>query len=362
MGDVTLAARVLLACVFAVAAIAKLLSQATSPVASRDFGVPDRVARLAEPLLPPVELAVAITLLLQPTARLGAAGATLLLVIFSAGVANALRHGRRPQCGCFGGLSADPISGSTLARNGLLAALAGFAAGTAPGTSLQRWLSTGGHILITLGLAVTALSVLAASRRSRHAGTAPGAGGVTPPALASRLLGQQAPAFALDGASGPRLTLDSLCADGRPLVLVFGDPGCGPCASLFGQLGTWQATITERVRIAVVAFGDRERTRAICTEHNLSNVLYDPDGSTWRAYGVAGGPVGFAVSPDQTVISGPAIGADLIEDLIRLTLQRARPAHRPAERYGVGDRPNDPARVSPAPIDWRVATDRGPVS
>ena len=360
MGDVTLAARVFLACVFAVAAISKLLSQATSPVTFREFGVPERIARLTEPLLVPTELAVAVSLLLQPAARFGAVAAALLLLIFTAGVANALRNGRRPQCGCFGGLRAEPIGRSTLARNGVLFAVAAFAAAAGPGTSLQRWLSAGGHIAITAGLAVTAIAALAAAGRLRPAGKAADAGAPTPPPPADDLPGRQAPAFALDGACGPSLTLDSLCADRLPLVLIFGDAGCGACASLFAQLGTWQTTITERVRTAVIAFGGIERARAICTDHHLSNVLLDPDGSVWRAYGVVGSPVGFAISPDQTIVSGPAIGPDLIEDLIRLTLQRARPApSSPGAASTLDNQPHDESSVAPATRDWRVALDRG---
>ena len=225
MGDVTLAARALLFCIFAVAALAKLLARDTSSVEFRDFGVPARIAKLTEPLLVPAELAVATSLLIQPTARIGAVAATLLLLIFIAGVANALRNGRRPQCGCFGGLHAEPIGNSTLVRNALLTAVAAFAAATGPGTGLGRWLSAGSHIAITGGLAVAVMATLVARGRLRAASPTPDAPASVRPPVKNDLLRRHAPAFDLDGACGPRQTLDSLSAEGLPLVLVFGDAG-----------------------------------------------------------------------------------------------------------------------------------------
>jgi len=352
MGDVTLAARVILGCVFALAAVAKLLARDSSRVSFDDFGVSPRIASLTEPLLVPAELAVAASLLFQPTARLGALGATLLLLIFTGAVANALRNGRRPQCGCFGGLHAEPIGKSTLVRNGLLAVLAMFTAATGPGTGLGRWLSTGGHIAVTVGLGAVALAALLTAARLRppRAGSDP-QGTVQPAVAKGPSCGQQAPVFALAGACGPHLSLDSLTSDDRPLLLIFGDAGCGACASLFRRLAIWQTTVAERVRIAVIGFGGLEQTREICTEHHVQNVLVDPDGSAWRAYGVLGSPMGFAIGADQRILAGPALGPDTIEDLMRLTLARGREATTSLAASGREDPPSGPN----APRESRIA-------
>ena len=325
MGTVMLAARAVIALVFATAAVTKLRDPAAVRATFREFGTGERLASLA-PALAFAELAVASGLLIQPAARWAAVAAALLLCIFIGGMSNALRAGRRPDCGCFGGLHPKPIGRSTLVRNALLTALAAVVAEAGPGTSLSHSLPSGSRVAILVGLVAVVTSVLATGSTRRS--TQPRVDRVLtpPPSLVPRtLLGHAAPGFDLDGACGPRQTLVSLCADHLPVVLIFGDSGCGSCVSLFARLGPWQMTLSERVRIAVVAFGDQERAKAICTDHHVSDVMLDPGGAVWRAYGVNGSPVAFAISPEQTIVSGPAIGRDAIEDLIRLSLRRIQP-------------------------------------
>ena len=111
--------RCLLAVVFIVAAIGKLLDVEGSRRALVEFGVPVRATRLGAVLLPFAELAVAILLLFVPTARWGALGALLLLLAFSAGVARAMSRGEAPDCHCFGQIHSEPAGRSTLIRNAL---------------------------------------------------------------------------------------------------------------------------------------------------------------------------------------------------------------------------------------------------
>jgi hypothetical protein len=47
-------------------------------------------------------------------------------MLFVLGIGVNLAHGRKPDCHCFGQLHPEPVSRSTLIRNGLLAVLAGF--------------------------------------------------------------------------------------------------------------------------------------------------------------------------------------------------------------------------------------------
>src|SRR5215217_1391286 len=121
-----LLARLLLASVFLVAGVAKLADREGSRRALADFGVPTPLATPLGVLLPLIELAVAIALLLPSTALWGALGALALLLGFVAAIGVNLVRGRKPECHCFGQLRSAPAGWKTLVRNGALAAVAGF--------------------------------------------------------------------------------------------------------------------------------------------------------------------------------------------------------------------------------------------
>ncbi|MFM7534351.1 MAG: MauE/DoxX family redox-associated membrane protein [Acidimicrobiales bacterium] len=117
------AASVALGAVFTIAAVTKLAAPTWTADAAA-LGVPRWLARP----VPVVEVVLAATLVAGIARPVPALGAVVLLVVFSALVAQALRRGRRPVCACFGRWSARPISAWTLARNGVLLALAAVAA------------------------------------------------------------------------------------------------------------------------------------------------------------------------------------------------------------------------------------------
>lgn len=330
MDTAILGARLLLTVVFGIAAVAKLRDPVASRVTFQDFGVDERLSRVGALLLAPAELAVAVAVMIVPSARWGALGAVLLLLMFIAGIANALRQGRRPDCGCFGGLRPTPIGRSTLVRNGALLVVAAFVALAGPGPAVDGWLAarSAGELVLAAAVILGAGAVFVRALRS----TVPRSGAhVSQPAPvpAGPEIGQPAPAFSLDGACGEPRTLISLCSLGRPVVLVFGDAGCGACLGLFSHLGRWQVALADRVQIAVVGIGDRDATRRICQEYGVADVLVDGDGEVWRAYGMLGTPSAFAVALDGRIASGPALGPDAIEDLIRLTLHRDEPMSDP---------------------------------
>ena len=122
-----LAARLLLALVFAVAGVAKLRDRAGTRDALEGFGVPGNLVRTLAVVVPLAELAVAGLLVPAQTAAAGALGALLLLGVFTGAIGWNLAHGRAPECHCFGQLHSAPTSWRTLARNGVLLAIAAFA-------------------------------------------------------------------------------------------------------------------------------------------------------------------------------------------------------------------------------------------
>ncbi len=324
MGTATFAARGLLAAVFLIAGLAKLRDADGSRGTLEGFGVPQRLVRIGSVVLAPAELVVAIGLLLGPVSRGAGAGAAALLAVFTAGIANALLHGRRPDCGCFGGLRPMPIGPVTLARNGalLLAALAVAVAPTATSDSWRAMDGPGEVALVTaVSLAALAVALIARARRPPVAGTSASSAAHRPPAI-----GAPAPSFSLPGtgAAGPR-TLESLLVPGSPLVLVFTTPGCGACTDLYPHLGRWQRALEERLRIAIVMGTDSVVARQIAAQHGLTAVLSDADTQVFRDYGIVGSPSALSLAADGTVLNGPVVGQDAIEDLIRLTVYRIQP-------------------------------------
>src|SRR3954452_8257734 len=139
MDTVLLAIRILLALVFATAGIGKLFDLEGSRAAMRDFGLSRRLASAAGVVLPVVELAAAVLLILHPTVTAGAVLTLVLLLAFIGGIANALRRGVAPDCHCFGQIHSEPAGPSTLIRNGVLAALAIFLVAAGKGPAIDTW-------------------------------------------------------------------------------------------------------------------------------------------------------------------------------------------------------------------------------
>ncbi|HLI57980.1 MAG TPA: MauE/DoxX family redox-associated membrane protein [Actinomycetota bacterium] len=116
--------RVVLAIVFAGAAIGKLQDLDDSRQQVRDFGLPDVIARPIGTLLPAVELLVAAGLVIAATSWWAAWAALALMGAFIVGIAVNMTLGRRPDCRCFGPLHIETIGWRVLSRDLLLAALA----------------------------------------------------------------------------------------------------------------------------------------------------------------------------------------------------------------------------------------------
>jgi Methylamine utilisation protein MauE len=121
-------ARFALAGALLVAALAKLADRSGSRESIIAFGAPERAAAPLSWLLIGSELAIAAALLIGRWRVAGAVATLGLLAAFSVVVAVALARGRTPACNCFGRLSGGPVGWSTVARNALLGAMAGFVA------------------------------------------------------------------------------------------------------------------------------------------------------------------------------------------------------------------------------------------
>ena len=347
MITVVLVARILLAAVFAVAAVAKLCDLPGSRNAVRAFGIPAPLAPPIGALLPIAEFVIAALLLTPMTAAWAGVGAWALLSVFSVAIVVALIKGRRPDCHCFGQLHSAPAGWLTLGRDLALAAVAGFIAivgWSDPGPSAVSWAAgvgptgltaIGGGLVLTGVLAFQtwfALQLLqqhgrlvlrletieakldAPSSLVQHSPSAQ----VAPTAHneAGLAVRTSAPGFSLQDLRGELVTLDGLRSSGLPLILVFSDPGCGPCNALLPQLARWQATHGDRVSLVPISRGAIDQNRAKATEHGLTRILVQADREVASEYHAFGTPAAVLVDQNGRIASPLAQGAAAIEQLV----------------------------------------------
>jgi methylamine dehydrogenase accessory protein MauD len=331
----SLTLRVILALVFAVAGFAKLADRPGSRQALRDFGLPGAVAGPAATLLPLAELAAAGLLLFAGTAVAGAWLAAILLLAFMAGIARSMARGEAPDCHCFGQLHSAPAGPRTLARNGLLAAMAivivavgdpgpgAFAwLGDLDGTQLALVITTSVLLLLIAALARFTLALLKQNGRILQRLDALEGGSDTPVRKpignehGGLAVGTRAPSFELPDLAGDKVSLEALLADRRPLLLLFTDPDCGPCSALMPEIGEWQRAHAGRLTIAVISRGTPAANRAKAEEHGIERLLLQEDREVALAYDGPATPTGILVAADGTLASGAAPGADNIRRLV----------------------------------------------
>ena len=332
-----LAARLLLAAVFVVAAVTKLSDREGTRQAVVAFGATDALAAPLALALPVAELVVAGLLLPSATAAAGAIGALGLLVLFSAAIAFNLARGRAPDCHCFGQLHSEPAGARTLIRNAALAVVAAFVvAGTLGGTDTSPDAWIGDLSGVEVAIAASALVVLALGtvafvsllraygrllvRLERVEETLAGAGLEVPEFVLGPEfgleLGTPAPMFSVADTAGAEVTLDDLLAPGTPLLLVFASPQCGPCQALLPKVAGWQAEHAGRLTLAVASDGTRDDLRAEAQELGLDHVLVDAGAELYRDFEASGTPSAVLIAPDGAIASRIASGPDAIEAMV----------------------------------------------
>jgi methylamine dehydrogenase accessory protein MauD len=338
-------ARLLLAAVFAVAGLAKLVDRAGSRQTLADFGVPIVLAGPLGVAVPLVELAVAVALIPTATAWWGALVALALLLVFVVGISLTLASGRTPSCRCFGQIASGPVGRSTLLRNGALAAVASFVVWQGrsnSGPGVVGWLgdlTTAERVSLAIGLVALGLigaTVLLLVQVLRQQGRlllrldrleqGLAASGVLvlsdrhEAAPTSLPVGTPAPTFRLPDIDGRERTLDDLTAAGKPVLLVFTEPYCGPCAALLPDVGRWQRQHADRLTVVVIGRGTVEEHRARTAEHELTPVLLQSAYEVADAYRVYETPSAVLVQPNGTIGSPLASGGERIRSLVAQTL------------------------------------------
>jgi thiol-disulfide isomerase/thioredoxin len=317
-----------LVAVFAVAGAAKL----TNPAATRDaiaaFGAPPSLAVPGALVLPPSELLVAAALIPAATAHWAALVAVAMLVLFSAAMVRTLRAGSAPDCNCFGGLTQTEVGRGTLARNGLLIALAAFVAAGGQPVSALHWITAAAvgdrAVIAAMVGCIVALACFCwallrqngrlLSRLDEVVGKTATADPLPPPAP-----GTAAPSFSGVDLRGDPVTLEAMLSRGLPVVLFFTDPGCGACELVLDTVAQAQEDPAEKFTLVVVSVGSIDRIDRIerkATDFGLKRVLPQDDDALFDAYGVRGFPALVEIDADGLIAGAPALGADPVREAL----------------------------------------------
>ncbi len=337
MDIVLLLIRLLLAGIFILSGLAKLVDRSGSRQAILDFGVPTRLAAPSAVLLPVVELVVAVSLIPTVSTWWGALGVLALLLLFTAAVGYHLARGHKPKCHCFGQVSSEPIGWSTLIRNLILSALAGIIVGfgyTNTGASVIGWLGTTTLIeRIELGIGGLTVVLLVAEgvvllqllrklghllQRFQELEAKVATHGIKPmpETLSPAVTDTPAPSFRLPDLSGNLITLDALLSNGRPVLLIFSDPECGPCNSLLPEVDHWQHDYASKLTLALISQGTPEANRAKVSQRGIAPILLQQDRGVAEAYQAQGTPCAVLIHTDGMMRSGPACGPEKIRELV----------------------------------------------
>jgi thiol-disulfide isomerase/thioredoxin/uncharacterized membrane protein YphA (DoxX/SURF4 family) len=357
---IVLLARVLIAIVFAVSGLAKLVSIRQSRISMQEFGVPAPIAGIVTGLLITVELAVPLLILRVPTAWYGGVIALALLAIFCIMIAvNLLRH-RRPHCNCFGQLHSAPIGWQMLARNIVLGVVAvaivlkGRENGALSAIGWARSLGASSTTSLVLASIILVLLVVIAAclvqivrqqgrvllRLDALEQAAVAEPGQKAQVIAPELglpLGTKAPEFVLNALDGGRTRLADLLKRNKPVLLLFSHPGCGPCQSLFPDIGNWQNDLEEDLTIAVISEGPAADNRSHAKKHDIRRLLLQKEREIAERYLANGTPSGVLVAANGTITSHLAQGTDAIRSLVGAIASQRHAGTLTAETVAVGD-------------------------
>lgn len=364
MSIVLLLARLVLAVVFLVAGIGKLLDLKGSQQAMRDFSLPDFLAAPLGILLPFAELAVAVALVPTASAWWGALGALVLLLLFAAGIAYNLTLGRKPDCHCFGVFYSSAIGKNTLIRNLVLAAVALLVVAFGPFTteiSMVAWIGTLTlaegiglifGILVAIVLAAETWFLLEILRqvgkltiRLEAVESGVSSSSDSNPDWVGLPEDEDAPAFELPDLNGEIVSLESLVAGGKPLMFIFSSPTCGPCQEMVPEIGQWIRDYSDSMKFVLISQGSADLNRVKATEHGIAPVLLQQEHEVADAYLVRGTPSAVILRTDGSIYSPLAEGPDairaLVEEETRPSVFEQQPLEMP--KLNVLGQPNEAA-------------------
>jgi len=316
--------RIALSAVFGVAGVTKLLDLGGTREALKNFGAPQSLIPALAFLLPFIELVVAVALLVDNSTSAGALGALALLGVFILAISVNLAQGRTHDCHCFGQLHSRPLGWSTLIRNIIFALGAGFVLWQSGDAAAPRLVPT----LLALGvipqLMLTAAVVLVIAmlafwqHRAKRSEAEKIKSEATPAGLP---LNSIAPAFEIASFHGGSRSLGELIAPGKPLLLIFTSPTCGPCVVLIQEIKDWQRAHSDKLTIGLISKGTIKENFVNVARNGLGEVLLQKEREVAELYKARVTPTAVVVDASGKIASPLAAGADQIRSLLNTVLE-----------------------------------------
>ncbi len=313
-------ARLLLSIVFAVAGVTKLLDQPGTREAVTNFGAPKSASPPVAIVLPIVELVIALGLLFPATAWSSAVAALFVLGLFVIAISVNLARGKTHECHCFGQIYSRPLGWPTLVRNLVFAVAAVLV--------LLNGQETQPKIVATIADAIaklsgSQLSLLAAAILLGAAGLVYFQRRQKPETAYTNTrptglpVGSEAPAFDLPAYDEGRTSLTRLLAIGKPILLIFTNPKCGPCIELFKEIKEWQDAHNDELTITLISTGTIKDNFVNVARNGLGQVLLQEDLAVSKLYGATATPTSVLVGTDGRIATDLAAGADEIRTLLK---------------------------------------------
>lgn len=153
----------------------------------------------------------------------------------------------------------------------------------------------------------------AASGRAQAAGLAVRESTLNRQGLAA---GTPAPEFRLSDLKGKKRRLSDY--RGKPVLLVFSDPDCGPCQALAPQLEQLHQRVNGTgPEVVMVSRGDLQQNRLKVKEQGLTfPVLLQKQWEVSKDYAMFATPVGYLIDELGVITKDVAVGADAILNLV----------------------------------------------
>jgi thiol-disulfide isomerase/thioredoxin len=316
--------RVALSAVFGVAGVTKLLDLQSTRKAIKNFGAPYALVPTLSIILPILELTVAAGLLVSGATSISAAGALVLLGVFIVAIGVNLAQGRTHDCHCFGQLHSRPLGWQTLVRNLIFALGAGFVlwqtrkSVTPPIIPSLVQLAPISQLLLGAAVVGTVVVLIYLRRRNKkkgkaHAATAESSPEGLPP-------NSIAPAFELPAYHGGSKSLTELIALGKPILLIFTSPTCGPCVWLFQEIKDWERAHSDQLTIGLISRGTIKENFVNVARNGLGEVLLQEKNEVATQYMAQVTPTAVVVDTSGRIASPLAAGADQIRNLLHTVL------------------------------------------
>jgi len=313
-----------LVAVLGFSAVTKLGRGETLRTIVRNLELPDWV--LPRPLaraVPGIELVLAISLVAPwSPVFIAASVATLgLMLVYWGLIARGLTLTPRPQCGCFGQVGDQSISGRTLARNTLLVAAAGatvalslsgrtvWSLGDGGGTGDLLWLALAAGACVLTGL------VLSGTRGGDDEVVPPGlpvSAGREDSADTEDYVRTPTPHLVLhDVDRGHPVTLQELTKL-RAQLLVFVNCYCASTKEVMADITGWN----ERTPLVDVRLVFSVPIAEKYVGPPPPRTLLDHRGIVWTSLGLQGSPCAVLLGVDDHLAGGPVSGSDDVREFV----------------------------------------------